>query len=937
MDPFSISAAAGTAAKTGGALIAGAKSVLEGGRFAARKLRQYGRYDPKWLNLGLENEALTASQVADVHAFLTSPRLQPVLRFMALSILTPTSEGHNDIKETMKVSFRTEADRWLETSSEKWKDSVDAIWLRLIDIYETFVRPIDPKSELFAEAENYTRFLSSPLGNPVNDTGLATTYLNRMTELAGDLDLLASAGTSSMQLAQLIKASGYGPIINHIDVANTQFQDLYVNRSFIQSNAEQRVNSDSLVTSENPFRVVLKGAPGAGKSTFVSHFVQTLAASTPERPGVPTIVIRCREYAGASWTLTLTEYGTQKLKAQLGADFLTASLTEAMLLTGQLAVVFDGLDEVMDRSQRVEMVQRIQAFSAQYPPTSILITTRAVGYERAPVDPRLFVHLELQEFSPAQVAEYANRWFATAGRPELSQSFLFESETVSDLRINPLLLSLLCTLYRSSGEIPTNRREIYEECAQLLFKRWDAHRQVHVPHSMPSFANELMREIARWFYTNTSAQAGVEERQIAKAISVYMVDEIGMSLDESREQSKQFLNFCATRAWLLGSPGTNTTGQRIYSFVHRTFFEFFASEAFARSDDASPSNIADRIREAFERDATSVLPELLIQSYHSVRKRGATHVFEELCKPRPSPAPSLLLLRLLDGAVLARYALTSGFALLQTRWEASGEIPRDEFLALLSVNTVARNLFVNEFLLTAPGGAARGLFIGSWASYRLSGGRRFENTWASAVQQALDTHGAELEMSDDECVINWRLTTDLPAQKLEDPWSYIRTVGAFGPADGFVWWAIKTMNSTNLTEAQLSAVNAVHELIAQGRQIPNHLIELWDRNEHFTLSPLLRWSEGSEEAIVKLREILVVILFALHEEHVEKGQLEAAADSWPGRISQVAAYRDWRIGVGKELSPARQAQARATLRVLPTRLLAWVKGEGYLLEDSSYE
>jgi hypothetical protein len=936
MDPVTIGVAAVAAVKTGNTLVAGAKNVAAGGRFAARKLRQYGRFDAEWLELGLEGESLTASQVTDVHAFLASTRVQPVLRFVALSVLTPTSEGHADINQAMKALFRDEATRWLDTSSDNWGCAIDLLWERLEVVYQQFIRPIDDQSELFEEAENYTRFIGSPLGHPVNSSGLATTYLNRMTELAGDLELLVGAGSASAELAQLIQASGYGPIINHIDVSNARFQDLYVGRNFTEPERSDTVESEGLVSSENPFRIVLKGAPGAGKSTFVNHFVQAMASSGDDRPGAPSVVVRCREYAGNGWASSLTDYAVQKLKVGLAATFLTVPLMEAMLLTGQVVVVFDGLDEITDRTQRAEMVQRIQAFTAQYPPTSVLVTTRAVGYERAPVDSRLFRHLELQEFSSEQVADYANRWFMTAGRPELTGSFIRESETtVSDLRVNPLLLSLLCTLYKSGGEIPTNRREIYEECAQLLFKRWDAHRQIQVPHSMPNFANELMREIARWYYTNSSTQAGVEEQQISQAISTYMVDEIGMSLDDARAEAKEFLNFCADRAWLLGSPGSNDWGQRVYSFVHRTFFEFFAAEAFARAADASPSNVAARIREAFEKDATSVLPELLIQSYHSVKVRGATHVFEELCTMAPSPAPSILLLRLLDGAVLAKYALISGFTLLNTRWNAAQNgIPRSEFLALLSVNTVARKLFVDEFLLAQNGQTARKLFFASWSSHQLSGGRRFEGSWTDAVGEVTESFGQELSADTDENLINWLLIRRFDAGSSGYPWSYVRTVGTFGPADGFVWWAIRNAVSADFTEAQGAAINAVHRLVSHGYQVPNEMIDLWDQDAFFKPSPLLNWTGDSEDHVTKLRDILAVVLLAIHEENIEGGEMEASSACWPGQIRQVAALRDWQHGVGSEPSPEEKQEARVTLRVLPRVIQQWAKGGQYLLEDS---
>ncbi|WP_285320187.1 NACHT domain-containing protein [Pseudarthrobacter sp. lyk4-40-TYG-27] len=934
MDPITIGAAGLAAVKASNATVTGAKNAANGLQWAIRKLRLYGKYDPEWLDLGLDSASLTAAQAADVHSFLASARAQPVLRFVALSMLIPTSEGHSDIQEAMKEAFSSEAKRWLIDSNEKWSDAIASIWDRLCLMYKGLIRPLDNDPALVAEAENYTRFLSLPLGTPINANGVATHYLNRLTELAGNLEQLFSSGSTSAHLAQLIRASGYGQIINHIDVSNIEFQNLYVRRHFNDSTTGQTIESEALVTSENPFRVVLKGSPGAGKTTFVSHFVHAIASPREDGIGTPSAVIRCRDYAGSAWSSALTDYAAQKLAAELSTTLSSAQL-EAMLLTGQIVVVFDGLDEITEKTQRSEMVQRIQAFTAQYPPVSVLVTTRAVGYERAPVDGRLFRHLELREFSEDQVLEYATKWFTHAARPELIESFIMDSDSVSDLRINPLLLSLLCNLYKNSGEIPVNRREIYEECAQLLFKRWDAHRQIQVPHSMPKFANQLMREIARWFYTSQSAQSGVEERQIAQTIANYMVDDIGMSIDEAREAAKEFLNFCADRAWLLGSTGTSAQSQRLYSFTHRTFFEFFTAEAFARASDASAASIAMRIREAYERDSTSVLPELLIQSYHSVRERGATHVFEELCKAGSPPTPTLLLLRLLDGAVLAKYALVAGFNLLRTRWTSSEyHISASEFLALLSVNPVARSLFVENFLLVPDGRAMREIFFSLWANYQLFGGRRYEESWTPDLQKVLDAFAEELSGYEDECVLNWLLILGREAAEPESPWEYIRTGGVIGPADGIISWLIKRGEPDKFTSPQKSAIDAVHDMITRGTWVPIWVLNNWTTDSDFVPSPLLSWSNGAEVYTQKLRDILAVLLLASYEEKHENGHMLASELCWPGRISSVAAYRDWKHGVGPKPNMDIRHDAVAVIEVLPPHVRRWAAGGRYLVEDS---
>ncbi|WP_346959105.1 NACHT domain-containing protein [uncultured Arthrobacter sp.] len=929
MEPLTVGAAVVAGIGAGNTAVKGTTNIASGIKYALRRLRLSGKYDPDWLDLGSAGSSLTASQTEDVHKFLASVRVQPIMRFVALAKLIPTSAAHPEIIEAMKIAFRSEAERWLiHFPGEKWGEHIGAIWERLIQIYDAMVPKTDDEG-LVEDAESFVDFLASPLGKPVNKTGLATAYLDRLTKLAGNLNELVSTAEKSRHLAQLITVAGHTPIINHIEVSGgAGFQDLYVGRLFKDLKTHETVDSEDLISSLIPFRAVLKGAPGAGKSTFVGHFVQAMASPRDDGEGSPSVVVRCREYVRNAWNTSITDYAAQKTAVDRSTT-LSASELENMLLTGQVIMVFDGLDEITDRSQRAEMVQRIHAFTAQYPPTSVLITTRSVGYERAPLDRTLFRQLELEEFSVEQVREYATRWFTHAGRAELIDSFMSESESVADLRINPLLLSLLCNLYRSSGEIPSNRRDIYADCAELLFKRWDAHRQIQVSHAVPRFANQLMQQIAEWFFSTTSAQSGVEERQIAKVISDYMVSDIGLLPDEARESAKEFLNFCADRAWLLGSEGTNERNERLYSFTHRTFLEFFAAEAMAR-EAPSPEELARRIREAFDKDSTSLVPELLIQSYDFVRRRGGTQAFEDLCKATSPTTPTLLLLRLLDGAVVAKYALEAGLKILIGRWQRSQSIPRDEFLALLAINSIARGNLVETFLMAPQERVIREIFLSSWSSYQLSGGSHFEDGWKAEALQIARKFSAEMTECREENLVNWLLVEGMEAADQLDPWSYLCCEGTFGLYGGAVWWSLENCGAVPMTEHQVRAIDKVHSLVSK-QPIPRWVCYICGDVKP---APALTAGSNLDAVEVKLREILAIVLFSSYEEDQQEADLVSSSQCWPGRVEYVGRYRDWKHGHGTELSPEEEQQALAAIAELPPRIQKWAKGGKYLLADT---
>ena len=49
----------------------------------------------------------------------------------------------------------------------------------------------------------------------------------------------------------------------------------------------------------------------------------------------------------------------------------------------------------------------------------------------------------------------------------------FESRELRDLRSNPLILALMCNVYKTEGFIPRSRAELYDNCTNMLLFRLD--------------------------------------------------------------------------------------------------------------------------------------------------------------------------------------------------------------------------------------------------------------------------------------------------------------------------------------------------------------------------------------------------------------------------------------------------------------------------------
>ena len=131
-------------------------------------------------------------------------------------------------------------------------------------------------------------------------------------------------------------------------------------------------------------------------------------------------------------------------------------LVESLLLGGSALVIFDGLDELVDTSRRSEVAAIIEQFCAEYPLTRVLVTSRTIRYGQARLDDRQFECFQMSGFEEGQVSEYVHKWFACQDGidPGEAVSFLDESAGAGDLRRNPLMLALMCILYRGEGSIP---------------------------------------------------------------------------------------------------------------------------------------------------------------------------------------------------------------------------------------------------------------------------------------------------------------------------------------------------------------------------------------------------------------------------------------------------------------------------------------------------
>ncbi|MDP7732559.1 MULTISPECIES: NACHT domain-containing protein [Mycobacterium] len=937
MDPVTLGTSAYGALRVFSACTRGAQDAGKSVGFAKRRYRLAGTYNLAWLDRDFSPSADTdgfdAEQIADIGRFLTSTTVTPWLSLLAVACLTESPD--HTLIDQVKAGLTNEARKWTAEKPNSWLKHAELVWDRLLEIHNEVLPTIEAESDWAADVEYFENFVNTPLQKKTSAPGsYASRFIQHLVRLASDIERLRAAFDISVSIAQSMATTALDPIITHTELgtgASADFDLLYVERSFVDFEGGRPLDSSVITSGNTPFRLVVTGAPGAGKTTYLQHFRRQLCTDQDR----PVFVVRCREYAAINWDRTnLIDFMLNRYNSEY-SDELEPSTIRDLLVLGRAVVVLDGLDEVTDPLRRIDLVKRINALSSAFPIVSILVTSREVGYDRAPLDRHIFARVQLKEFELSQALEYVGRWFSVVGKKELIEPFIHDSETVADLRLNPLMLSLLCMLYRESHAIPSMRLDIYSECARLLFKRWDSHRQIKVDGAIPDFSDSLMQEIARWYYTSPTAQAGLDETVIKGMLKRILIDQSGFPESRAEEAAAEFLEFCAGRAWLLGATGSNKRGERLFSFTHKTFSEYFAAESFARNA-VDAVEICDRITSTFYNDSSSLLPELLIQSYGKHSAQGAMRIVKEL---HARNAPTLLLLRLVEGALLPAQSRRLVFLQLLDSWIA-GEPDKREFIALLQLNALAREQFVSEHLLGSA--QLRQIFLSGWATVVLSGlSDRYSPSWSSTVERiTADTDMKGLARRD-TAVWNWHATqldTKIqPADKLD----LLLCHGVFGFAPGIAWYGVESrlrFNKAPVNESTVAKyIDGSLSNFSNGLRLPSGFLT----GLFYLLAPgrtELAWSARWAPDLLSTKEfhLFAYLALALYEWLGGQSMGDKISSLWSGTLKEVVEVRSESVVGG---SPDKECLAAATqtLRNLPDRLAMWAIGRDNLVRpDSSH-
>jgi HEAT repeat protein len=359
-----------------------------------------------------------------------------------------------------------------------------------------------------------------------------------------------------------------------------------------QESVVQRLAAYQVFSNQRSQRkVVLLGVPGSGKSTLVNFFALKICQGQADQVGLDgkrdwlPIVIKIRDLI-LQPQQSLLDYCRSFAEDNLCAGKLPLEFFEYWLERGQALILFDGLDEVSNETQRKEMAEKIESFVGRYKQNPTLITSRSIGYRRDFFDGREFIHYVLEEFDWPKIETFIENWYnSRVGDPieamrckiDLIRALQRKGQ-ILQLAKNPLLITVISLIHRYQANLPQQRHLLYAKAVSTLLSTWGRFKAPDLESVLnilkPHDWLYVMQKLA---YSLHSIETRQDETLISKSDLQNKISEIIQGIrdclkHDADQEARIFVKFVQERAGLLSEQGL---GQ--YGFVHKTFQEYLTA------------------------------------------------------------------------------------------------------------------------------------------------------------------------------------------------------------------------------------------------------------------------------------------------------------------------------------------------------------------------
>ncbi|MEM6252949.1 MAG: NACHT domain-containing protein [Cyanobacteria bacterium P01_D01_bin.156] len=378
----------------------------------------------------------------------------------------------------------------------------------------------------------------------------------------------------------------------HIDSVYTESmlsEDLRIRRrkSFLELQAEMEPNyveTKSRTTVSDVFseheRLMVWGPAGSGKTTSLKFYALRIAESLRSKPdgSLVPIFIECSRFSTAEVETDLLKVIAGKLEHGDMSPEESQDIAKDLLKHGQCIVLLDGLDEV-PKDIRPKVSRQFDILINKYPKNRFILTCRYGATESVPEN---FTEVEMTDFDQKQIYTFVHSWFKDNDEKGVIRRFLAylkEHSNIGKLAKNPLLLTMLCSIYEQGYEFPKGKSSLFEDATDLYLRKWDSYRRID--HRDKIYDGLLSRPKRRDLFSRL-AYEGMNRQDIAKSFwrrtdLQKFIREYIENLKDAKEKSldddaRQILDALESQDSLL-----TRSAHEVYTFSYEGFSAYFTA------------------------------------------------------------------------------------------------------------------------------------------------------------------------------------------------------------------------------------------------------------------------------------------------------------------------------------------------------------------------